>query len=104
MAFVRSTEWLLEFMLEFMAELRSDEAVFGRSELSLFDESVSPADSLPLTGNRCTVVSGGPGFAVTENQRANESNATPTLERALGIPVTSRGLPTLSRLVARLSN
>ena len=97
-AFVRSTEWLSAFVLE----PATDASTFARAELSLFDESVSPVDSLPLVGKRCTVVSGGRGFAVTENDRDNESNATPTLERALGVAVTSRGLLTLSRLVERL--
>ena len=97
-AFARSAEWLIAFM----AGLRSDDPAFARSELSLFEASVSPVDRLPLAGNRCTVVSGGPGFALTENELDKESNATPTLERALGVAVTSRGLPTLSRLVERL--
>ena len=98
-ALVRSAEWLITFV----SALRIDGSTFGRSELSLFAESVSPVNSLPLAGARCTVVSGGAGFAVTENEREGESNATPTLERALGVPVTSRGLPTLSRLADRLS-
>ncbi|MES1212573.1 MAG: DUF1697 domain-containing protein [Leifsonia sp.] len=98
-AFVRSTEWLVALV----AGVGSDETAFRRSELSLFDESLSPLGSLPIAGKRCTVVSGGPGFALTENERDNESNATPTLERALGTAVTSRGLPTLSRLVEWLA-
>ena len=98
-ALVRNAEWLIAFM----AGLRIDASTFRRTELSLFDESSSPSDKLPLTGKGCTVVSGGPGFAVTRNDRDRESNATPTLERALGVAVTSRGLPTLSRLVERLA-
>ena len=98
-AFVRSAGWLTGVL----AAARIDATRAARTELSLFDESCSPAGILPLTGKRCTVVSGGPGFAITENERDDESNATPTLERALGIPVTSRGFPTLSRLMERLA-
>ena len=98
-AFARSAEWLSAFVVA----LGIDAPTFARAELSLFDESASPVGSLPLTGTRCVVVSGGQGFALTQNDRDNESNATPTLERSLGIPVTSRGLPTLSRLAERLA-
>jgi uncharacterized protein (DUF1697 family) len=98
-AFVRSAEWLLGLV----TDLARDEPKLSRTELSLFDISVSPVDRLPLAGHRCTVVSGGPGYDITENDRDRESNATPTLQRALGLRVTSRGLPTLTRLVEQLS-
>jgi uncharacterized protein (DUF1697 family) len=99
-AFVRSVDWLTGVL----AAVPIEASTATRIELSLFDESSSAVHLLPLTGTRCTVFSGGPGFAVTENERDNESNATPTLERALGVAVTSRGFPTLSRVVERLAS
>src|SRR5664279_4287551 len=75
-AFVRSAEWLVAFM----ASLQVDPSTMRRTELSIFDESNSPDDRLPLSGKGCMVISGGPGFAMTENDRDGDSNATPTLE------------------------
>ena len=97
-AFMRSAEWLVAYL----TALALDQSAFTRAELSLFDESRSPIEHLPLAGKRCMVVSGGFGFALTENERAGESNATPSLERALDVKVTSRSLLTLSRLADRL--
>jgi uncharacterized protein (DUF1697 family) len=91
--FVRSFEWV-SMIVESLD--RSNERFV---ELSVFDEAYSP--SVPLDGRRCRVERGGAGFAVTINERVDESNATPTLERALGTPVTSRSLPTLRRLLGR---
>jgi uncharacterized protein (DUF1697 family) len=98
-AFVRDRDWLAALL----ATQPTGEPESGRTELSLFDPTCSLAGGLPLRGTRCTVVSYGPGFAITVNERDRESNATATLERALGTPVTSRGMPTLSRLVERLA-
>ena len=96
--FVREVDWLAGLVLD----LDSDVPVSTNTELSLFDESVALAEKLPLPGRRCTIVRGGPGFAVCVNDRERESNGTPTLERMLDVRVTSRGLPTLRRLVERL--
>jgi uncharacterized protein (DUF1697 family) len=98
-AFVRSLESLAAIVDG--VEIDSDVDP-RRGELSFFDESVSVVDRLPITGRRCQILSGGVGFAVAMNERADESNATPTLERAIGTPVTSRGVPTLRRLLHRL--
>ncbi|MCR2817479.1 DUF1697 domain-containing protein [Microbacterium sp. zg.Y1090] len=50
---------------------------------------------------RCRVVDAGEGWVVSVNERAGEGNATPTIEDVTGEPATSRGLPTLVRLLAR---
>jgi uncharacterized protein (DUF1697 family) len=93
--FVRSLDWVstIVAMLE-----RNEER---HTEVSVFGEAFVP--TLPLLGRRCRVERGGAGFAVTVNERAEESNATSTLERAMGTPVTSRGLSTMRRLVGRES-
>lgn len=59
-----------------------------------------PLPTPPLVGRRCEVVAAGPGWAVSRNERDRESFATPTLERALGRPVTSRGVATVRRALA----
>jgi uncharacterized protein (DUF1697 family) len=94
---VRGLEWVIHRVAEMEALRAPDPRCV---ELSLFEEGVDAASRLPIAGRRCQVVAGGPGFAVTVNERADESNATPTLERALGVRATSRGLPTLQRLAA----
>ena len=50
---------------------------------------------------RCTIIDAGDGWVVTINERERESNATPLVERLTGSPATSRGLPTLIRLIDR---
>src|SRR4051812_17915980 len=70
-AFVRRANWLTAFM----DDMRLDDAAVRRSELSLFDERVTLDGLLPIRGTRCVVISGRAGFAVTENERDNESNA-----------------------------
>jgi uncharacterized protein (DUF1697 family) len=96
--FVRRLEWATGLV----KELGLAPAIDPRfSEVSLFNETSSVAGLLPIAGRRCWVTHGGSGYAVTVNERLDESNATPTLERATGEPVTSRGLLTLQRLVRR---
>lgn len=48
----------------------------------------------------CTVLDSAPGRVLTLNLRDRQSNGTPLVEHLLGIPATSRGLPTLVRLFA----
>ncbi|MBB5632576.1 hypothetical protein BKA04_000799 [Cryobacterium mesophilum] len=96
--FVRPVDWLAELV----RGLDSDVPISANTELSLFDEAVAVAGSIPLPGRRCTIIRGGPGYAVCLNDRERESNGTPTLERMLDVRVTSRGLPTLRRLIRRL--
>ena len=53
---------------------------------------------------RCRLLRTGHGWAVTENDRDRESNATPVVERLTGEPASSRGFPTLTALVRRSSS
>ena len=95
--FVRSLKWIMDLV----RDLDSGDQDSGRMELSLFEESSALVSTPPIAGRRCTIVSGGTGYALCLNDRDGESNGTPTLERMLGVKVTSRGLPTLRRLIHR---
>ncbi len=53
---------------------------------------------------RCEIVDAGPGWALVHNDVEGQGNATPVLERLTGDRATSRGLPTLLRLVARFGS
>jgi uncharacterized protein (DUF1697 family) len=53
--------------------------------------------------NRCEIVDIGTGWALVRNAVAGEGHATPTIERLTGDLATSRGLPTLVRLVNRFA-
>jgi len=76
-----------------------------RREVSFHAGERIDLDDPTLTGiaaqRRCRVVDAGDGWAVSVNDRRGEGNATPTIEEVTGRPATSRGLPTLVRLVAR---
>jgi uncharacterized protein DUF1697 len=73
------------------------------SEVSLFDGPDPFPHELPwVTGNGVTVVRADHLHAVSLNDVERTSGATWTLERLLGMPVTSRGVPTMMRLQARL--
>jgi uncharacterized protein (DUF1697 family) len=78
-----------------------------RCELTLFADDRFLDDDAALTAaatrRRCTVVARGPGWAVVRNERDRQTNGTPTIEAVLGERATSRGLPTLLRLVDRFS-
>lgn len=50
---------------------------------------------------RCRIVDAGDGWIVSINERDRESNATPVAELLTGTPATSRGMPTLVRLIDR---
>ncbi|WP_374315875.1 hypothetical protein [Microbacterium sp.] len=52
---------------------------------------------------RCRLVATGAGWTIAINERDRESNATPVLGHLTGGPATSRGLPTLIRLVERFA-
>lgn len=95
--FVRS----LRSIIDLVHAVDSGDQESGRTELTLFDESLGLATAFPRAGRRCTLVSGGNGYALCLNDREGESNGTPTLERMLGVKVTSRGLATLRRLLER---
>lgn len=76
-----------------------------RCELTLHDGGVIDLEdaetSRTAAHRRCRIVEAGAGWIVTTNERDAESNATPVAERLTGGPATSRGLPTLVRLVER---
>jgi hypothetical protein len=74
------------------------------AEISLYDGPPvfpEPLPWLPPRGD-LAVVRADALHAVSVNDLPGSSNATPVLERRLGVPVTSRGLPTVLRLLARL--
>ncbi|WP_164743452.1 DUF1697 domain-containing protein [Microbacterium sulfonylureivorans] len=88
-----------------VVERHADASSFTRRELTLFDVDTLIADDRAAGAQamrrRCAVVEHGAGWAVVENDADRQSNGTPTIEAALGTPATSRGLPTLLRLIDR---
>lgn len=76
-----------------------------RRELTLHGGGVLDGSDPVIAGEaahrRCRIVASGPGWAVLLNERDRESNGTPVVERITGGPATSRGIPTLVRLVDR---
>lgn len=93
--FVRELPWLLDLVHE-LAEL--DPLAQQRTEVTFFEQTADPLPLLPIEGPRCTVVRGGPGYAVTLNSVDLVSDSTPMIERALEVSATSRALSTLHRL------
>ncbi|HEX5859453.1 MAG TPA: DUF1697 domain-containing protein [Microbacterium sp.] len=91
--------------IELLVDRSSAGADAGRTELTLFPvEAVivdEPAAARAGERRRCRVVEHGPGFAVVVNDHDRQSNGTPTIEAVLGVPATSRGMPTLLRLIDR---
>lgn len=79
-----------------------------RCELTLHGDGVidptDPAVIAVARHRRCEIVDAGPGWLVCVNERDAESNATPIAERVTGGPASSRGLPTLVRLVDRFAS
>ncbi|MDX2026772.1 DUF1697 domain-containing protein [Microcella sp.] len=77
-----------------------------RRELTLHGGPALEPDSVALLEAErrahCTVLDSAPGWVVTLNLRDRQSNGTPLVEHVLGIPATSRGLPTLARLFEKL--
>ena len=76
----------------------------GRRELTLHAPVTLRLDEGAVreaARRRCRILQVGPGWAVTVNDRDHESNATPVVERLTGAPASSRGIPTLARLVER---
>ncbi len=97
-ALVRPRTWVLELTDRL-------EPVEGNAEVSFFDvrrEFPHPMPWRPDTG-RLTVVAADRRHAIAVNDEERRSYATPTLERLLGTPVTSRGAGTVRRLADRLS-
>jgi uncharacterized protein (DUF1697 family) len=94
---VRSRAWLVDLA----ARLNEVE---GNAEVAFFDlrrDFPKPLPWRPATG-RLTVVAADRRHAIAVNDEERRSFATPTLERLLGVPVTSRGAGTVLRLAERL--
>lgn len=90
-----------------LVEAHADAPDAARRELTLHRGGVIDGDDPVVVAEaarrRCRVVAAGQGWTVTTNERDRESNATPTVERLTAGPATSRGLPTLVRLIDRFS-
>jgi hypothetical protein len=105
---IRHTHWCDVAMVRARGSIgelaRRLEEVEGNAEVAFFDtrrEFPEPLPWRPETG-RLTVVVADRRHAIAVNDEERRSFATPTLERLLGVPVTSRGAGTILRLAARL--
>ena len=78
---------------------RRELTLHGGGTIDVHDPSVVREAAL----RRCRLVTAGEGWTVATNERDRESNATPVVERLTGGPATSRGFPTLIRLVDRFA-
>src|SRR4051794_12190160 len=96
-ASVRTARWVLD-LVDATAGLGE------HAEVSLFQARADLPVALPWRPDRgrVTVVRADRRHAVSVNDLARTSYATPELERLLGVRVTSRGLSTLQRLAERL--
>jgi uncharacterized protein (DUF1697 family) len=90
-----------------IVEAHAGEPEGHRRELTLHTGGVIAASDPDVmreaAHRRCRVVDAGPGWAVLLNERDRESNGTPVVERLTGARATSRGIPTLTRLVDRFA-
>lgn len=88
--------------LAWLASLRLEE-VEGNAELTLFDGPDDFPEQLPWDAPRgeVTVLDASGAHAVVLNHRERRSGGAPVVERLLGVPATSRGIPTLLRLLDR---
>lgn len=93
-AFTREGDWLAARASELPAGI-----VPALVELSLLDDGRTLSAPMPMRGKGCAVVVAGPGYAITVNDTPGTSQATPTLEKALATPVTSRSASTLHLLL-----
>jgi len=91
---VRPVSWVLALVLD----------TGPNAEVSFFDGPEPFPEPLPWEAPNAglTVVRADALHAVSLDDVAQTSGATWTLERRLGVPVTSRGVPTMTRLQARL--
>lgn len=74
------------------------------TEVAFFDGPEPFPEPLPWDGPRgdLRVLAADDRHAIALNADPRRSQATPVLERRLGVPVTSRGVGTVLRLLARL--
>jgi len=82
------------------------EEVPTNAEVSFFDGPDPFPESLPWVAPRggLTVLRADSRYAVSVGDVEGTSGATWVLEAHLGVPVTSRGVPTMRRLQAKLSS
>jgi hypothetical protein len=93
---VRPVDWVLALGLEGIPE---------NAEVSLFDGPDRFPESLPWVAPKggLTVVRADALHAVSVNDIERTGGGTAVLEKRLGVAVTSRGVPTMRRLQARLA-
>lgn len=91
---VRPAEWILRLELD----------TGPRAEVSFFQGPDPFPEELPweVPGAGLTVIRADELHAVSLNDAERTTGATWVLERRLGMPVTSRGVPTMTRLQTRL--
>ena len=92
---VRPVPWVLELDLE---------DVVVNAEVSFFAGPSEFPETLPWTPEKggLTIISADRHHAVSVSDLEGTSGATWVLEGLLGVPVTSRGVPTMRRLKAKL--
>ena len=80
-------------------------AVEGHAEVSLFESRRGFPAALPWRpdSGRLTVVAADRRHAIAVDDEPRTSDATPVLERLLGVPVTSRGAETVLRVADLLA-
>lgn len=90
-----------------LVEAHTDEPDAARRELTLHSggtiDRQDPHVRSVAAHRRCEIVDAGFGWIVSVNERDRESHATPVAETLTGGPATSRGLPTLVRLIDRFA-
>jgi uncharacterized protein (DUF1697 family) len=99
--------WMPLLRLTAIVEAHAIEPDAARRELTLHGGGeLDPEDPEVVrvaSHRRCRIVDAGEGWIVSINDRDRESNATPVAELLTGTRATSRGLPTLVRLIDRFA-
>jgi hypothetical protein len=101
---VRPADWVLELDLGTGLETGLETDARPPAEVSFFDGPEPFPEQLPweVPGAGLTVLRADSLHAVSLDDIEMTSGATWALERRLGVPVTSRGVGTMTRLRARL--
>ncbi|MET0998725.1 MAG: DUF1697 domain-containing protein [Marmoricola sp.] len=96
MVIARPVDWLRALDLDDVPD---------HAEVSFFDGPDPFPEALPWRPDRggVTVIRADHRHAVTVDDRERSSGATWVLEARLGVPVTSRGVPTMRRLLLKLA-